>query len=339
MELVSGINLGGFLSQCVHSLEHYQSFISESDIKQIADWGFDHIRLPIDYEVLSNEDGSEKKDGYELVHQVVDWCEKYQLNIVLDLHKGPGYDFNHAWDETKNNLFTSEELQNRFINLWHHIATHFASDDHVAFELLNEVVEEENVTLWNTLIKKAVSEIRKTAKNNPIIYGGVRWNSAATLKYLDKPVDPNIIFTFHFYEPLLFTHQKAPWVEKMNKKKDVFYPDDMETYRVESEKLGVQGDTVRDAKSNSIGREFIEEVVAEAIEAAKKAEVPIYCGEFGVIDRASVEDTYRWFSVVDQVFKKNQIGFCVWTYKSMDFGITEKHYAAIQEKLIQMWNS
>lgn len=338
MKLVSGINLGGFLSQCVHSSAHYESFISESDIEQIAKWGFDHIRLPVDYEVLANEDGSEKRSGYDLVRQVVDWCKKYQLNIILDLHKGPGYDFNHAWDEAKNNLFTSEKLQDCFVRLWHNIAMQFASYDHVAFELLNEVVEEENVTLWNELIRRTVSEIRQIAKDTPIIYGGVRWNSAGTLKYLDKPLDPNIIFTFHFYEPLLFTHQKAPWVEKMDKEKSVCYPDKMETYRLESEKLGAQGITVQEAKSNSIGVEFIEEVVAEAVEVAKKAKVPIYCGEFGVIDRASVADTYRWFSVVDEVFKKHQIGFCVWSYKEMDFGITDTHYAPIREKLIDMWN-
>ena len=61
MKLKSGVNLGGYLSQCIHTIGHYESFICESDIKKIAGWGCDHIRIPIDYEVLEDEDGNRKK--------------------------------------------------------------------------------------------------------------------------------------------------------------------------------------------------------------------------------------------------------------------------------------
>jgi aryl-phospho-beta-D-glucosidase BglC (GH1 family) len=61
MNLKRGINLGGFLSQCVHTKEHYDSFIKEEDIEQISAYGFDHVRLPIDYEVFETEDGEKKR--------------------------------------------------------------------------------------------------------------------------------------------------------------------------------------------------------------------------------------------------------------------------------------
>lgn len=338
MELNRGINLGGYLSQCVHTQEHYDSFIAEEDIRQIAEWGFDHVRLPIDYEVLEQEDGTCREDGYERVYRVVDWCMKYRLNIILDLHKAFGYDFNDAGSKEANNLFANVSLQDRFVALWENIAKHFWGYEHVAFELLNEVVEEENADKWNALIKRAVTQIRRFAVSNPIIYGGIQWNSATTLKYLEKPEDDNIIFTFHFYEPLLFTHQKAHWVKSMDKRKDVFYPDDMENYRIESNKLGTQGKTVAQAKAKTIGKEFMEEVVAEAVLAAQNANVPLYCGEFGVIDLAPVEDTLRWFTTVNEVFGEHQIGFCVWSYRLMDFGLTEEHYDAIRERLLELWN-
>ena len=54
MKLERGINLGGYLSQCVHSTEHYDAFIQEEDIRKIASMGFDHVRLAIDYEVLED---------------------------------------------------------------------------------------------------------------------------------------------------------------------------------------------------------------------------------------------------------------------------------------------
>ena len=337
MKFNRGINIGGYLSQCVHSQEHYQNFIGEEDIRRIAGLGFDHIRLPIDYEVLESDEGIKKPEGYAYVSQVVLWCQKYNLNVVLDLHKAYGYDFNHAGDESKNNLFTHPELQQRFIRLWETIALEYCNYSHVAFELLNEVVEEENAKAWNDLIGRTVEAIRLVAKKRPIIYGGIRWNSADTLKYLDIPREENIIFTFHLYEPLIFTHQKAYWVEKIDKQKDIFYPETMEYYRQHSEPLGVQGSAVLNSKSQTMGFEFIKEMVLEAVKAAENAGVSLYCGEFGVIDQAPVKDTLRWFEDVDKVFREFNIGCALWTYKEKDFGLIDSHYDEIREDIISLW--
>lgn len=337
MKLNKGINLGGYLSQCCHKEAHYDSFIVKSDIEQIAGWGFDHVRIPVDYEVLETEDGAVIERGYERLEKVLDWCKEYGLDVILDLHKAYGYDFNDAGDSDKNNLFSSEELQTRFIDLWIRIVKRFRSYDHVAFELLNEVVEKDNADAWNQLIKRTVTEIRKITATAPIIYGGIQWNSVKTLKLLDIPQDKNIIFTFHFYEPLLFTHQKAYWVPTMDPNQTIYYPESMDYYNQKSKALGYQGEVVTLAKSQVMGVEFITEMIEEAIDVAAKAGVSLYCGEFGVINQAPVEDTLRWFTDVDTVFRKYNIGYAVWTYKEMDFGLTEDHYAPIKDDLIALW--
>jgi len=337
MKLEHGINLGGWLSQCCHEVEHYETFIKEEDIKQIAQWGMDHVRVPVDYEVLETEQGKPIEKGYGYIRQVLDWCVKYELNAIIDLHKAYGYDFNDAGDGEKNNLFASEALQDRFVQLWVRIVSEFASYDNVAFELLNEVVEKENADAWNALIKKTVTAIRDIAKEAPIIYGGIQWNSVKTLKLLEIPEDENIIFTFHFYEPLLFTHQKAYWVPNMDPKEDIFYPETMEYFCEKSKILGYQGEVVTKAEAKTMGVEFVREMIQEAIDAAKKAGVGLYCGEFGVIDQAPLADTMRWFQDVHEVFEENQIGGAVWSYKKMDFGLIDEHYDLIRDKLISLW--
>lgn len=337
MELNRGINLGGFLSQCNHEEEHYRTFILEADIERIAEWGFDHVRVPVDYEVLEDEAGNTKESGYELVEQVIGWCEKAGLNVVLDLHKAYGYDFNDAGKDNANNLFESEALKLRFIKLWTIIANKFSAHKNIVFELLNEVVEKENAELWNALIARTVSAIREITADTPIIYGGIQWNSVKTLKLLDIPQDENIIFTFHFYEPLLFTHQKAHWVPAMDPAESIFYPETMEYFVEKSKKLGYQGEVVTKANSGTMGKEFIREMIQEAIDAAQNAGVRLYCGEFGVIDQAPVEDTLRWFKDVNDVFKENKIGCAVWTYKEMDFGLIGEHYSSIRGELIHLY--
>lgn len=337
MNLNKGINLGGFLSQCCHERSHYDTFITKEDLIKIADMGFDHVRLPIDYEVFETEDGKCINEGYERVDNIIKCCQEYKLNIILDLHKAYGYDFNNAGDEVKNNLFTSDELQERFIHLWKEIINHYGHYENVAFELLNEVVEKENADAWNKLIKLTVTEIRKINKTAPIIYGGIQWNSVKTMKLLEVPNDKNVIFTFHFYEPLLFTHQKAYWVEGMDPDQTIYYPGTMEYFQQLSKRLGYQGEVVTLADSKTMGEEFILEMIQEAIDAAGKAGVSLYCGEFGVIDRAPLDDTLRWFTDVNKIFKKYNIGFSVWSYKKMDFGLMDEHYGPIRDKLINMW--
>ena len=336
MDLIRGINIGGYLSQCQHNDEHYDNFFDEKDVRRIKDWGFDHIRLPFDYEVLEYEDGQVKPNGYARLHQLCEWCRIYDLRLILDLHKAYGYDFNDAGDRAKNNLFAGEENCQRFISLWRTIATAFGSYEHVAFELLNEVVEEENADGWNELIRQTVMAIRAIAKDTTLIYGGIRWNSADALPLLDPPVSDNIMYTFHFYEPLIFTHQKAHWVENIVMDHDIPYPDTMENYRATSAPMGMKGAPLCQASSSQMGPDFVREMIRDAVLVAKNTGIKLYCGEFGVIDQAPLPDTVRWFTDVIQVLNEFEIGYAVWTYKEKDFGISDAHYHDIRRELLDI---
>ena len=68
-----GVNLGGWFSQCNHTQERYDNFIKEEDFKTISEWGLDHIRLPIDYELVETADGQPREDGYERIRKAVEW--------------------------------------------------------------------------------------------------------------------------------------------------------------------------------------------------------------------------------------------------------------------------
>jgi aryl-phospho-beta-D-glucosidase BglC (GH1 family) len=62
-----GINLGGWISQCNLRKEHYDTFIVEDDIKRIASWGLDHIRVPLDYELVETEEGEYKEEEFKYI--------------------------------------------------------------------------------------------------------------------------------------------------------------------------------------------------------------------------------------------------------------------------------
>ena len=50
-----GINLGGWISQGENDPEYIKNFITEDDIKRIASWKVDHVRLPVDFDIIQDE--------------------------------------------------------------------------------------------------------------------------------------------------------------------------------------------------------------------------------------------------------------------------------------------
>lgn len=338
LNLRKGVNLGGFLSQCSeYTIEHYKTFIQEEDIKNIKDMNFDHVRLPIDYEVIETEDGIEIKDNYRYVDNAIEWCREYGLKVVLDLHKTWGYFFDNAGKrEEMNTLFDSEEAVDRFLTIWDRLSKRYGRfSDFVGLELLNEVVNPEYAEAWNRLIRRAVEVIRKNAPNSTIVYGGVEWNSAWTLRLLEEPFDDNVIYTFHYYEPLLFTHQKAPWVPTISQTMSVEYTDDMAWFKKEAAKIGMQGLGVVNCKAQKMGVEFHEEMIKTALEVAKERKIKLYCGEFGVIDRAEPKEAIKWYKDILSLFEKYDIAYSIWSYKEMDFGIMGEKYGELRKYLTE----
>ena len=83
-------------------------------------------------------------------------------------------------------------------------------------------------------------------------------------------------------------------------------------------------------------KEFFEAAFSEAIQVADERNTAIYCGEYGVIDKADLSSTLNWYSDINCIFEKYGISRAAWTYKGKDFGITDEHYAPIFDNLIKL---
>ena len=306
-----GVNLGGWLSQCDYSADRLNFFIQEDDFAKIGSWPVDHVRVPVDYNVLEDNQGGYDAPGWERLDFAIAQCEKQSLKMVIDLHKTAGFSFDAYHGEA--GFFDSAAYQERFLKLWDEIARRYGKfADRVAFELLNEVTDAAYIHTWNRLVAEAIRRIRMVTPDAFILVGSYHNNSAPALKDLDAPADDHVIYNFHCYDPLAYTHQGAYWVDSLDK-----------SVRIPFEESGVTEET-------------FEKLFAPALEKAKEHGATLYCGEYGVIDIVKAEDAIKWFRVINAVFEKHGIARAVWSYKQMDFGISDPYWDGVRDELLKV---
>lgn len=306
-----GVNLGGWFSQCDYSRERLDHFIEEKDLDVIAGWGLDHVRIPMDYNVLEREDGSLNPEGFDRIAKVVGWCEKRGLKVVLDLHKTAGYSFDVAYNEA--GFFQNPEYQDRFYRLWEGLAERFSDPERIALELLNEVTDQSVIGEWNRIAAECIRRIRQRAPRSLILVGSYWNNSPDAVKDLEPPADDRVIYNFHCYDPLAFTHQGATWI-----------PDP--AFDVDRRVAFEQAD---------ITPEYFEGQFASAIATAAERGTTLYCGEYGVIEHATPGDTVKWFRTINEVFEKHGIARAAWSYREMNFGLSDARLDGVRSELIR----
>lgn len=331
-----GINLGGWLSQCNYDKKHFDSFIQEKDLEIIKSWKLDHVRVPVDYNLVQNMDGSFKDDGFIYIDNAIQWCKKNNLNMILDLHKTAGYSFYEG--ENEKGFFENEKYQNYFYALWEEFAKRYAKyEDMLCFELLNEVTLESYCKTWNAIAKKCIEKIRKISPAIRILVGSYWNNSVSTVKYMDPPYDENIIYNFHCYEPLIFTHQGAGWIPTMDTNFRMNLDAKFSDYaKFTKANISQEGDAFEKYDQNkSPDVSYFENLFAETLQVAKERNVCLYCGEYGVINKTNPKEALKWYKLISKVFDKYDIGRAVWSYKEMDFGLLDKWIETERDEVLK----
>ena len=293
--------------------EHFDSFITEDDVVNIASMGFDHIRVGFDQIVVEESPFKYRDRTMKLLEDCAIWCEKHHLNVVFNLHKSLG---NYCDIQEEKGLFDDKDLQDRFVALWAEMERRFHDHPAVAFELLNEV-QGIDPAPWNELVERTVSAIRALNKDRVIVIGPVGGNYPQFLKHLKIYDDPNIVYTFHFYDPDAFTHQQGVLkADQLFYNRKMPYPcDDVDRYR--DYKRVVEGVENAYEGVKRIDKEFLRDAMQSAFEFAKEhPDKVLWAGEFGTIRHAKIEWREAYMNDMISLFKENGLPYCVWNYLS-----------------------
>ena len=188
------------------------NYITEADIEYIAKTGANTIRLPFNYKLFTQEDYMGKNDeneGFKMMDKTIEWCRKYGLHLILDMHDCPG---GQTGDNIDNGhgypwLFESEASQQLFCSIWKTIAERYKEEPVIlGYELMNEPIatmfSKELQTEMNgkleALYKRATKAIREIDNNHIILLGGSQWNGNFE-PFSDWTFDDKIMYTCHRY--------------------------------------------------------------------------------------------------------------------------------------------
>ena len=132
-----------------------------------------------------------------------------------------------------------------------------------------------------------------------------------------------IIYNFHRYEPFAMTHQHAGWSEAAVRfNRDMYYPDRLDGYLEFQTELGRRPDLYEGL--TYMDRDFIYRFLQPAADFIAEHDLPLYCGEYGVIDNADLESRAAWTQDVAAFCTQHGIGRALWSYRGMNFCLVDE---------------
>jgi len=253
-----------------------------ADLDRIKAAGFDTVRVPVRWDDYAANDApfAIEESFFKQVEKVVYGALERDLNVILNIHH-----YEELMEEPRANA-------RKFIELWRQIATRFAdAPDSLWFETLNEPTGNMKGELMRGFQSASISAIRESNPDRIVIIMGENWSSVRSLPSNIEAPDNNIVYSFHYYDPFDFTHQKASWLGDAMPK-------------------GTRGwGSAADRK----------QLAADADLAASKAREtghPVYLGEFGAHSPIKQSERRKYVEAVRTEMEKRDIAWCLWSYSN-----------------------
>ncbi|HEX4138704.1 MAG TPA: cellulase family glycosylhydrolase [Candidatus Methylacidiphilales bacterium] len=182
----------------------------EADFRMIHGWGFNFVRIPMDYRIwIVKGDWTkiDEKAAFADLDQAVAWGEKYHVHISLNFHRAPGYCVNPP--QEARSLWTDPEAQRVCALHWAAFARHFKGipNERLSFDLVNEAGNVDPQT-YAKVVALLAAAIRAEDPGRLIIAEGLQWGNQPVREL----VPLNIAQSMHDYTPMELTHYHASWI-------------------------------------------------------------------------------------------------------------------------------
>jgi endoglucanase len=326
-----GVNLGNALEGPTEGA--WGMVIEDEFFPLIREAGFDTVRVPIRWSAHAAEVVPYTVDPefFARIDWIVEHALAQDLNVVINMHH---------YDE----LFESPaDHADRFVAIWEQIATRYEPQpDTVYFELLNEPHGSLDSKTWNLLLERTVEVVRAVDDHHTLVLAGADWGGISSLQTLVIPEgEPNVIATFHYYDPFLFTHQGAEWVGPEIGTVGVTWPGPPEadavllpeSRKVEWVRLWFVRYNQNSGSANPAGPAAITQAFDRALEWSESTGVPLWLGEFGAYSTADMDSRARWTATVRTEAEAHGFSWAYWEFGA-GFGVYDRDARTWRQPLL-----
>lgn len=186
--------------------DHRQNFITETDFQFMRDWGINAVRIPFGYWIV--EPDGPYVGGIEHLDRALQWCAKYGIDGVLDLHgapgcQGPAHHTGRAaffrWDK-------EEHYRKRTLQIVEAVAQRYANHPGLAgISLLNEPDNAVPASMLLEYYQAGYEIVRKYNGEQVAVIAEAHQNPRMS-QFHGKLRGTNIITDVHYYQSFWQEH-------------------------------------------------------------------------------------------------------------------------------------
>ena len=317
-----GFNLTNFF-QAFSRGEEGQGQVREDDLRWIRDWGFDFIRLPMDYWLWIDTDWKTTRKlvpddlfktseaALEKVDRTVELCREHGLHLSLNFHRAPGYCINDPEREPLV-LWRDKQAEDAFVHHWDLFAGRYRDipSEALSLNLLNEAPHPREGYMsradYARVMSRATDAIRRHTPDRIIIIDGLSVGDQVVTEMIPTGVAQSV----HAYWPGGLSHYRASWVDRNQS-----FP--MPTWPLKNSDGSIQAD-----------RQKLEARFAPWGHLVRQG-IGVHCGECGCYNKTPYAVFLGWFTDVMDILKEHQIGYALWNFRG-SFGILNSGRADIE---------
>jgi hypothetical protein len=287
-----------------------RAYLGDTAIEDLRRAGFTFVRLPVQPEVLT---------GAGVLVALADVLTRLQhhgLGVVVSVHPVDWH------------LETVSGDRASLLAVWRSLAPVLRPfDPRLTFpEVLNEPVFPDDPQDWARLQRQVLAEIRASLPANTIVLTGNNWGGIDGLLATVPEPDPNVVYSFHLYEPAELTALAAyrPGLDTKALARLPFPANDAVACEAAATRTGdpPTADLIRFYCAQHWDAAKLAARIDAAADWAQRNHVALLAGEFGATQRLTAPARLAWLAAVREACDRRSIGWALWGYDdSMGFAL------------------
>jgi len=322
-----GFNMLSFFQAFSRQASRRDGAVPENELRWIRDWGFDFVRIPMDYWLwvdcdwrktrkISPADAMKiKESALESIDRTVELGRRYGLHVSLNFHRAPGYCINDRGSGREPfDLWKDKQAEDTFVHHWDVFAKRYRDigSKELSFNLVNEAPSPKPGRMerkdYCRVMTRAVKKIRRTSPDRLIFVDGYGAGSMV----VDGMIESGVAQSVHAYRPGQISHYRAKWVDRR-----MSFP--KPTWPLRN----------KDGKAK-FDRAALEKLYAPWGRLVRRG-IGVHCGECGCYNKTPHDVFLAWFQDVLSILTGHGIGWALWNLRG-SFGVVDSGRADVDYK-------